>query len=134
MYGKLAFFSVLLLSQVSLAGFPPRTECSNLGSTINIDLDGGKISVLVDRNPKPKYVKLADADVIVNATSIQKMPDETYGCTARSVDFKKIKIMKKDASDMPDAYNRLAQNGALTNYFICVTSRAWMPAPGQTCK
>lgn len=134
MFSKLAFFSVLLLSQVSFAGFPPRTECSNLGNTINIDVSGGKVNILVNKIPRAKYVKLADADVNVNATAIQKMPDETYGCSARSVEFKQIEITKKDSSEMPNAYNLLAKNGALTDYFICVTSRSWIPAPGQTCK
>lgn len=133
MLTKFIFFSSLIFAQVSFAGFPPRTNCSNQGGTINFDLSAGTIKVLVSKSPD-KYILLNEAEVDVDNQVIQEMKDETYGCTARKVDFRHLAITKKDGSVMPDAYNRLVQNGSLNDYFICVKSQAWMPAPGKSCK
>lgn len=123
--------SVLVMSSMAHAGFPPRTSCSNEGGTIKISED--RVSVLVSTYPSERYEALLLNDLDVTEQVVQQMPPEKFGCTSRSVVFKQIALTKKDGSQMPNASNRLVQNGSLNDYFICATSQAWMPAPGQSC-
>lgn len=123
--------SMLVMSSMAHAGFPPSTSCSNEGGTIKISQ--GTVSVLVNKYPTEQYETLASNELNVAEQVIQQMPSEKFGCTSRSVVFKQIALTKKDGSQMPDAYNRLVQNGSLNDYFICSTSHAWMPAAGQSC-
>ncbi len=126
-----AFFALLVVASMAHAGNPPQTSCSNLGGTIVIAQN--QVSILMSKHPTDLYAKFSKDDLEISEKVVQQMPLEEYGCTSRSVVFKQIAITKKDGSEMPDAYNRLVQDGSLNDYFICATSSAWIPASEQSC-
>lgn len=130
---KKAIFALMTVGFTvpSLAGFPPLRSCSNQGATIRYSL--GQVSILLTDYPKPKYETLSLDELNVDEKEIQAMPEERYGCASRKIVFKMISFTKKDGSKMPDAYNRLVQNGSLNDYFICSTDFARFPDNGQSC-
>jgi hypothetical protein len=115
------------------AGFPPTTTCTNLGATIEINFNDRAVAILTTRYPSDQIVTLSFDDLIVSETTLLQLPEERRGCTSRSVEFKKITLMRKDSARMPDAYNRLAEGQRLTDDFICATKSAWIAGPGQSC-
>lgn len=125
---RLCVLAALLFSASTVfAGFPPRTECSNLNATIKIDLSEQSVSILTTKYPEATYENLDLSELNLSEGLVQEMPEQQRGKTKRTVSFKEISLSKKDGSGMPDAYNRLAEtNGSLVDYFICSTSLAWM--------
>lgn len=138
MKSMIASLAFLAFTSIGHAGFPPKTSCSNLGGTIEISDRG--VSILTGTTQTAEnlkinnYVKFSSDELNLVEQDVQQMPAEKFGCTLRTVTFKQIAMTKKDGSILPDAYNRLVQNGVLSDYFVCATSLAWMPPPGQSCR
>jgi hypothetical protein len=137
--GSMKMFSasllVMALSSSVWASFPPRTTCSNEGGTIEIDVTDRQLTIVTSKLPSVETVKFELSDLNLRESTLQRLPEEKYGCTSRKVEFKHITLTKRDGSAMPHAYNRLARkDGSLPDYFICATNHAWMPAPGQSCE
>jgi hypothetical protein len=126
-----ATVTVILGFSTAHAGFPPTFSCSNLDATITIDMAG--VSIVETKYPKDVVKKFRGSEVKVTYKSLQEFPTEKRGCTAREVSFQQITIEKNDGSAMPNASNRLAEDGVLTDYVICSRDRVWMPIQGQTC-
>lgn len=102
-------------------------ECSNFENTIYIDFYKKSVSVLVGIMPQLTHEKISFDDLELSETLIQKMPTQTRGQTSRTISFKEIKFKKRDGSEMPHAYNRLAEHdGTLNDYFVCSTWSVWL--------
>lgn len=97
-------------------------------------MNNGKVSILVSMYPSATYENFDQYDVKVIEQVLQELPKEKLGCTTRTITFVLTKINKIDGTPMPDAYNKLAQDGNLTDYFICTESLSWLPQPGQACQ
>ncbi len=123
--------AILVMTSMAHAGFPPYIRCSNEGATIK--MNGSAVTILVTSHPTDKYETLQASDLNIEDTVIQEFPNEKYGCSSRTMILKSVKLSKKDGTDMPDAYNRLAVKGVLTDYMLCSMNYSWMPAPGQSC-
>lgn len=119
-----ALAAVLLFSaSMVFSGFPPRTECSNLNATIKINVSEQSVSILTTMYPEATYENFDLSELNLSESLVQKMPEQQRDKTKRTVSFKEISLSKKDGSEMPDAYNRLAEtSGSLIDYFVCSTS------------
>ena len=130
-----AIFNILVLtlafSTAARAGFAPTYSCSNKNATVKIDMYG--VTILATTYPKDVVLKFGRDEISTESKDIQAFPAEVYGCSSRTVELKFMTLSLKNGQAMPDAYNQIARDGKLSDYYICTTDHAWMPAPGQSC-
>ncbi len=120
----------LILSAVSLsfaanASFAPTEDCSNLNSTIEIDMVSGTVKVLTSMHPQPTYETFTSDQIEIKEQVITQLKGEEYGQTSTANRFSRIVISKKSGSAMPHAYNNLAKGGKLVDDYICSERSSW---------
>jgi hypothetical protein len=124
---SLVFLSIIFTFATSAqAGFAPTDECSNLNNTIEINLIEGVVTILTTSYPEDTYVTFTRDEVNIEEHVITRLQEEQQGSTSTQNRFSRIMISKKDGSAMPNAYNRNAINGQLTDDFVCSVRNAWI--------